>query len=90
MLVEKNLKVTIKFYKKQCLLVIKRNKKHLSNQAVPITNALEKRSLAAAILLKVCESCVLGWSKKDKENTLVCITFFVFPNRERPNTVHQK
>ena len=61
MVVENNLKATINFHKKQCLLVIKRNKKHLSNQVVSTTNALEKRSLAG------CESFVLRWSKKVRE-----------------------
>ena len=37
MVVEKNLKVPIKFYKKLCLLVITRNKKHLPKRVVSIT-----------------------------------------------------
>ena len=35
--VEKNFKGTIYFYRKQCLPVIRRNKKHLSKKVVPIT-----------------------------------------------------
>ena len=40
------------------------NEKHLSKQVVPITYALEKRFLALAILLKVCELLLLRQSKK--------------------------
>ena len=39
----RELKVSINFYKKQCLPHIKSNKKHLSKQAVTITYTLEKK-----------------------------------------------
>ena len=56
MAVEKNLRVTIDFYQKDCLPVVTWNKNNLSKQIVPITYTLEKRFFAVAILLKVCES----------------------------------
>ena len=37
MVVEKNFRATINFYKKLCLLVFKWNKKHLLMQVVPTT-----------------------------------------------------
>ena len=43
-----NLRVTIKYYEKQCLPAITQNKKHLSNPFVP-TYTLEKRIFAAVI-----------------------------------------
>ena len=69
MVVEKNLRVTINFYKKQCLPVIASNKKHLLKQVVPITYALERRFFAAAILLKVLDRV------KKVEHTSVFMSF---------------
>ena len=52
MAVERNLRVAINFYEKQCL--IKRNKKHLSREDfLAITYALEKQSFAAVMLLRL-------------------------------------
>ena len=42
------LRVTISFYKKQCLPVITWNKKHSSNQVMSITYTLEKKFFSAA------------------------------------------
>ena len=42
MAVEKNLRVTINFYKKHCLPVVTWNKNNVSKQVVPITYTLEK------------------------------------------------
>ena len=44
----RELKVSINFYKKQCLPHIKSNKKKLSKQAVTTTYTLEKKFLAVA------------------------------------------
>ena len=44
---ENDLKVMINYYEKECLLVITKNKKRLSQQVVPITFTLEKRVFAA-------------------------------------------
>ena len=43
-----NLKVTTNCYKKRCLLVITKNKKHSLKQVVPITYTLEKIIFAPA------------------------------------------
>ena len=48
MAVEKNLKITINFYKKLCLPLFTRNKKHSPKQVVPITYILEKKLFAVA------------------------------------------
>ena len=64
MVVEKNLRVTKNFYKKQCLPLVTWNKINLSKQVVPITYPLDKRFFAVAILLKVCESFPFRQSKK--------------------------
>ena len=63
MVVEKNLKVTINFYKKHCLPVVTWNKTNLSKEVVPITYTQEKRFLSVAILLKVCELLLFRQSK---------------------------
>ena len=42
---QKDLKVTINFYKKLCLPAKTCNKKHLSKQVLPIPYTLEKKSL---------------------------------------------
>ena len=64
MAVEKNLRVSIKFYKKHCIPVTIWNKNNLSNQVAAITYTLETGLSAFAILLKVCESFLLRKSKK--------------------------
>ena len=48
MAVEKNIKVTINFYKKECFPVITWNEKHSSKQVSSITYALDKKKFAAA------------------------------------------
>ena len=73
MAVEKNLRLSIKFYKKHCISVTIRNKNNLSNQVAAITYTLEKGLSAFAILLKVCESFLLRKSKKNLWSTLVCM-----------------
>ena len=52
MVVEKNLRLTINFYKNHCLPVAISNKNNLSNQVVPITYTLEKNFFIVAILLR--------------------------------------
>ena len=47
MALEKNIRVTIKFYKKHCLPVITWNKNNLLKQVVPITYTLEKMFFAS-------------------------------------------
>ena len=69
MTVEKNLSVTINFYKKHCLLVVTWNKNNLSKQVVPITYTMEKRFFTVAIFLKVCES-FLFQRREDQINTV--------------------
>ena len=50
--VEKKLRITINFYKKQCIPVIKWNQKHLSKQVVPITHTqTEKKTFFAVATL---------------------------------------
>ena len=66
--VEKNLRVTINFYKKLCLPVIIWNKKYLWMQVVPISYTLEKSFLQLA-LLKVRELFLFRES-----SVLVCAT----------------
>ena len=44
---QNNLKVTTNYYEKKCLLVITKNKKHLSKQDLPITYILNKRVFVA-------------------------------------------
>ena len=65
MMVEKNLRVTINFYKKPCLLVVTCNKNDLLKQGVQITYTLKRRFFAFAILLKVCEAVFFRQSKKN-------------------------
>ena len=48
MAVGKAQRITINFYKKQCLSVITRKKNHSSKQAISITYTLEKKVFAAA------------------------------------------
>ena len=64
MLIEKNLKVAINFYKKHCLPVVTWNKNNLSKQVATITYRLEERFFAVAILFKVCELFLFRQSKK--------------------------
>ena len=45
---QNNLKVTANYYETKCLLVITKNKKHLSKQVAPIAYTLEKRVFAVA------------------------------------------
>ena len=52
MVVEKNLRLTINFYKNHCLPVAISNKNNLSNQVVPITYTLENNFFIVAILLR--------------------------------------
>ena len=63
MVVEKNLKVKINFYKKHCLPVVTWNKTNLSKEVVPITYTQEKRFSSVAILLKACKSFLFRQSK---------------------------
>ena len=64
MAVEKNLRVTISFYKKHCLPVVTLNKNNLLKQAVSITYTLKNRLFEFDILLKVCELFRFSHSKK--------------------------
>ena len=50
--------------KKQCLPVIKWNKKHSPKQIMSITCTLEKMFFLQLLLWKVCESFLFGGSKK--------------------------
>ena len=50
MVVEKNLRIAINFYKKLRLPVVTWNRKHLSKQAEAISYALEKKSFAVVAL----------------------------------------
>ena len=43
-----NLKVTPNYYEKKFLLIIRKNKKHSSKQAIPITYTLKRRVFDAA------------------------------------------
>ena len=72
--------LTINIYEKQCLSVITQNEKHLSKQIVPITNkhTLQKRILAAAILLKVCESF---------ESISVCMSLLLISREEKIKSI---
>ena len=70
MLVKKNLRGAINFYKKLCLLVFTWNKQHLSKQVVPITYVTvfdmhngEKHFLQL-LLLKFCELFLFKQIKK--------------------------
>ena len=47
---QNNLKLMTNYYEIKYLLVITKNKKHSSKQAVPITYTLEKKIFAAATL----------------------------------------
>ena len=85
MAVEKNLKLTMNFYKKHCFSVVAWNKHDLSKQTVPITYKLEKKFFAAAILLKVCESFLFRQSKKACNILWSVWVFFGLPEKRRPN-----
>ena len=63
MTIEKNLRVAINFYKNLYLPVVRRNKKHLSKQILPISTTLQKIFLQL-LLLEFCESFLLKQSKK--------------------------
>ena len=90
MAVGKNLRVTINFYRKQNLPVITQNNKHLSKQVVAITYTLEKRSLTAAILLKVCESFLSRQSKYTCSILGLYESFLDFQRRgDQANTVNE-
>ena len=54
MAVEKNLKVTTNFYKKQCLPVITWNKNHSSKKAASMTYILERKLFEAAAFEGLC------------------------------------
>ena len=71
-------------YKKQCLPIITRNKKTFI-EVVPITSTLEKRVSAIAPLLMIHESFFFRQSKKSLEYTSMCVTFFRFQGKRRPN-----
>ena len=79
-MVVEDLKVSINFYKKQCLPVITWNKKHLSKQLLTIKYTLEKMLFAVAtfevffldrvknlVIYLVCMS-LLWISREDKTN----------------------
>ena len=75
MVVEKKLMVTINFYKKQSLQVIRWNKKHLLKQVLQVTYTLEEKFFAV-VTFEVCESflfrqgkrtCSILWISRDEK-----------------------
>ena len=64
MVVEKNLRVTIDFYKKQYLPFITRNKKTFIKAGCINNTSTGKKVFRSAILLKICYKFLFRQSKK--------------------------